>query len=138
MRPERPNLLGLVCWVLILGNLADIYLKMKKMGDPTFADSLAIYPYSPLIAEIIMFGTMAVSIISAICMYEGQGWARYIYFANMVPYFVQHYLAVSSAKNPQIEMYILDGKFALFAASAVILYLPKVRRYFHPPRYLDE
>jgi hypothetical protein len=138
MRPERPNLLGFVCWVLIIGNMADIYRTMKSMGSPAFDLSLEGFPYPPLYAEIILFGTMAVFIICAILMYEGQGWARYIYFANMILYVFHHHVSASLDTTPNHRMLILEAKIVFFAISIVIVYLPSVRRYFRPPVYVDE
>jgi hypothetical protein len=135
MRPPRPHLLGLVCWVLILANTRGIYTTMKQMGNPVFTSMWHIYPYPAWVAVTILFGTMAICVISAICMYEGQGWARFIYLAVMVPYFVQNALAVSIAHE---SLQILAGKLLLFVASIVILFLPNVRRFFHPPVYVDE
>jgi hypothetical protein len=138
MRPERPNLLGFVCWVLIIGNMADIYKTMKSMGSPTFGPSLEGFPYPPLYAEIILFGTMAIFIICAILMYEGQGWARYIYFVNMIPYVFHHYVSASIDKTSHYRMPILEAKIVFFAISILIVFLPRVRRYFRPPVYVDE
>jgi hypothetical protein len=138
MRPDRPHILGFVCWVLIIGNMADIYKTMKLMGSDLFPLSLEGFPYPPLYAEIILFGTMAVFIIVGILMYEGQGWARYIYIANMIPYVMHHYLSASHDKAGHFRMLILEAKIVFFLFSIVVVFLPQVRRYFCPPMFIDE
>jgi hypothetical protein len=136
MRYQRPRLLGFICWILILGNLADLYRTMKQMGGPHFADSLEGFPYSSLDAEIILFATMGIFILCGILMYEGQGWARYLYFANMIPYLGHDYLAATHVHNSPFSMLIVQAKVVFVILSAVILFLPRVRRYFSP-LYID-
>jgi len=138
MRPDRPNLLGFVCWVLIVYDMFDIYKTMKTMGDDSFPLSLQGFPYPPLYAEIILFGTMVIFIICGILMYEGQGWARYIYFANMIPYVMHHYLSAAHDKTAHFRMLALELKIVFFLCSIFIVFMPRVRRYFHPPTYVDE
>jgi hypothetical protein len=138
MYPPRPFLVGLVCWVVIISGASGLYLTMKQLGGKTFTSQLAIYPYPPLVAGIILFGTMVLPVICAICMYEGQGWARYVYLALTVPFFVQGHLAIPLAKDPDWAQQIWIGELVLVVLSAVILFLPKARRFFRPPVYLDE
>jgi len=137
MHYERPFLVGLVCWVLIIGNMHAIYTTMKGMGDPSFAASLHIYPYSASIAEFILFSTMAVPLVCGICLYEQQGWARFVYIAVMVPYFIQSFFTVTQPSVPISALYLWGGKFLLYVVSIVILFLPAARYYYTPPQYLD-
>jgi hypothetical protein len=151
MRPDRPFLVGLVCWVLILAGSFGVFSNMRAMTGNGFITLLHSFPYPPLVAGIILFGSFAGWTISGICIYEGQGWARFVYMAVSVVYFVQQFLLVSHLKSanqvlndPHAQLAInhmeyLDGaKFFLFLVSIVFLFLPKARRYFHPPTYVDE
>ena len=137
MLRDRPHLVGLVCWVLILCNMYGIFTTMKQMGSPAFATSLEGYPYPPWAAEAILFLTLALPGVFAICMYERVGWARYPYIAVMILYFAHGYLTIHG-RGSAFAMHRLEGKFLLFALSIVILFLPAARRFFHPPTYIDE
>ena len=137
MNPQRPHLLGLVCWVVIIACMAGIYFNMKAMGAPNFQKTLEIYPYPSWLAEVILFGTLVIPIVSAIFMYEGHGWARYVYLPVMLPYFIQNYLAIPQQKYPDFSRNILEGEFVLYLLSAVILFLPSARYFFYPPKYID-
>jgi len=160
MGPDRPFLVGLVCWSLILAGMRGIYNTMKIMNTDGFRQSLSIFPYSATVAETIVFGTLAVMVVCGICMYERQGWARWIYLLTMPVYFVQRYLTIiapppvspvqpqdlGDAAQPLLqappshtkEELMLAGLFALYAISIWILFSPLGRRFFHPPMYVDE
>jgi hypothetical protein len=111
---------------------------MKQMGDAGFATSLEGFPYPALDAEIILFATMVISILCGILLYEGQGWARYLYFANVIPYLGHDYLAATHVHHSPFPMLIVKAKVVFVIFSAVILFLPRVRRFFSPPLYIDE
>jgi hypothetical protein len=137
MEPERPFLVGLICWTLIIVNMYELYETMKQLGSPGLTGYLAQFPYPPALAETILFLTMAVLVVCGICMYERIGWPRYVYIAVMIPSLIQNYLAVSHLKNPALAMHLLEGKFVLYLASIVILFLPAAQYFFNPPKYLD-
>ncbi len=80
---------------------------------------------------------MAISILCGILLYEGHGWARYLYFANMIPYLMHGYLAATHVHLPPFPMLIVQAKVVFVMLSAVILFLPRVRRNFSPPLYID-
>jgi hypothetical protein len=138
MRPTRPFLVGLVCWALIAGGMFDLYKTMKQLGSPALTTRLAGFPYPASVAETILFGTLAIFIISGICIYEGQGWARYVYLVAMVPFLAQSYLATFHATYPDWALKIWMGELVLVVASVVFLFLPRARRFFHPPLYIDD
>ena len=137
MRPHRPLLVGLVCWILIIGGSLGIFRTMKQLGSPALATKLAMYPYPASVAETILFGTLALFVISGICIYEGQGWARFVYLAVLVPFFVQGYLTASQAASG-LAMKIWMGELVLAAVSIVFLFLPQANRFFNPPLYIDD
>jgi len=138
MRPHRPFLVGLVCWLLIIGGSLGIFRTMKQLGSPTLATKLAMYPYPASVAETILFGTLALFVICGICIYEGQGWARYVYIAVLIPFFVQDYFGIDHAVNPSTAMKIWLAKLVVCAVSVVFLFLPQAKRFFKPPLYIDE
>ncbi len=145
---QRPFWVGFVCWVLIILFSLALYYELKKMGDALDTE-MGIFPYSVVVAKTILFGTGVTFIISGICMYERQGWARFTYLAASIPYLFQRYIvhaniAEKFAKAPPapghhnwdnlaFPLIILFYLFSIF-----ILFLPSSRRYFHPPMYVDE
>jgi hypothetical protein len=150
MGPSRPFLVGLVCWKLIIFGTYIIYSSMKELGNHAFIQSFQLYPYPAWLVEVILFGTAAISVICGIFMYEGQGWARYPYLLAILPNLGQSMLSLTILEhslNLQIpaqahklwvaqHLWDLDVLFCLF--SAVVLFLPRARRYFNPPMYIDE
>ena len=138
MRPHRPFLVGLVCWVLIISGSVGVFLTMKQLGTPAFTASFAVYPYSPTMAETILFGSLALFVICGICMYEGQSWARHVYLATLFPFLVQGRLWIPHAQAPGLAGNLWWGELVFAILSLIILFLPQARRYFHPPLYIDE
>jgi hypothetical protein len=152
MTVERPFLIGLVCWVLIICGSVTFYVMMKKIAEPDFITFLHSFPYPAAVAGTIVFGTLVGFVVTGICMYEAQGWARYVYIAVAIPFFVQQTLtasylksAAALAKDPALAMkaasyneLLLEIKFVAFLISLVFLFLPQARRFFHPPMYVDE
>lgn len=138
MRPNRPFLVGLVCWILIIGGTAGGYKAMRLLGSDQFPEMMRIFPYPSVVAEIILFGTLAAMVVCGICMYEGQGWARYVYAALMIPGLLQGFLDAPATKTPDLSRHIWEGVLALYIVSLVLLFLPLTRRFFHPPMYVDE
>ena len=138
MRPPRPFLVGLVCWLLIISGTLDGFRMMRQLGTPGFAAKLAMYPYPEPIAGTLLFGTLALFVISGIFIYEAHGWARYLYIASLLMYLVQGFLGIDYAKDPSLAWKIWLAEAVAAALSLVPLFLPQAQRYFHPPRYIDE
>jgi len=99
MGVERSHLVGLICWVLILGGLGGLALAMKAIGTPAFAGWLALYPFSPAVTATLAFGLRALLVATGICLYERQGWARYVYIALMPAFFIFQFLGLGQATN---------------------------------------
>jgi len=139
-------LVGLICWILIIGGFGGLALALKATGADTFAHSLEGFPYPPWVAEIFMFGLRALMVIVGILMYERQGWARYLYIVLMPPFFMHQYFVLAltvthtapEAQKLALHRYALDAGVVLYLVSIVILFLRPVRRYYHPPLYIDE
>ena len=138
MRPPRPFLVGLVCWILIAGGMYSLYKAMKQLGSPDLTARLAEFPYPAPVAEAILFGTLAIFVVGGICIYEGQGWARYFYIPTAAVYLGQGYFGTFHALKPDLAMKIWIVELVLVVTSVVFLFLPKARRFFNPPRYIDE
>lgn len=162
MGSDRPFLVGLICWTLILAGMRGIYNTMKLLGTDEFRQSMSIFPYSATVAETIVFGTLVVMVACGICMYERQGWARWIYLLAMPVFFVQRFLAITAPltlpadqaepqdplaaiqahlqapPNQTKEELMLAAFFLLYAISLWILFSLSARRFFHPPMYVDE
>jgi hypothetical protein len=161
MGDDRPLWLGFVCWVLIISGTYGLYTTMKVLGTKAFVDSMSNFPYPAGLAEGIVFVTLVGMIVSGICMYERQGWARWIYILVMPVFFFQRFLAVtappplatdqSDAQDPLYlqthlreapahtkEQLILAGLVVLYLLSLWVLFAFRTRRYFHPPMYVDE
>jgi hypothetical protein len=144
MGVERSHLVGLICWVLILGGLGGLALAMKAIGTPAFAGWLALYPFSPAVTATLAFGLRALLVATGICLYERQGWARYVYIALMPAFFIFQFLGLGQATNATEahklvqHQEILEAGVVLWLASLVILFLPSTNRYYHPPMYVDE
>src|SRR5579875_631767 len=96
MGNERPLWLGLLCWVLIITGMYGLYSTMKVLGTKAFLDSMDIFPYPASAAIAIVFLTLVVMIVSGICMYERQGWARWFYIFMLSVYFSQRFLALTA------------------------------------------
>ena len=83
-------------------------------------------------------------VIAGICMYERQGWARYLFILIMPLFFVHQYFALALLKQPSDaqKLQIYHGALVLgvglYVLSILILFLPRVRRYYKPPLYIDE
>jgi hypothetical protein len=148
MGPQRPNLVGLICWILILGGFAGLALALKATGSDSFAPAMEKYPYPPLVAEILQFVPRALLVITGILLYERQGWARYLFIA-VVPLFLVHAhftvaqmntpaMSSTAAQKYAVYKYLLDLGAVLYLASVVYLFLRPIRRYYHPPQYIDE
>jgi hypothetical protein len=151
MRPDRPFLVGLVCWALIIAGSLGVFANMRAMTGSGFIDFLHSFPYPPVVAGTILFGSFVTWTVCGICIYEGQGWARFVYPAVSILYFAQQFLLLSHLKNvnralndPHVQSainhmkYIEGAKIFLFLVSIGLLFLPLARRYFHPPTYVDE
>ena len=144
MGPQRPNLVGLICWILIIGGFYGLVQALKSSGSPTFAQSLGAFPYPAPVAIGILFSTRVLMIVTGICMYERQGWARYVYIVLMPIIFLNQYLGMGVAKTAEdahklmLHKAALGGAVLLFLISIVILFLPLTRRHYHPPQYVDE
>ena len=159
MGNDRPLWLGFVCWVLIVSGTYGLYTTMKELGTKEFVDSMADFPYSANVAVGIVFVTLAVMIISGICMYERQGWARWFYVLALPVYLFQRFLAITAppplpSGNEQDPLYqqthlqplqnhtkeeaILALFVMFYLFSLWILFMLRARRYFHPPIYVDE
>jgi hypothetical protein len=161
MGNDRPKWLGLVCWVLIISGTYGLYTTMKVLGTKDFLDSLSIFPYPAGVAEAILLGTLVIMIVSGICMYERQGWARWFYVLVLPVFLFQRFLAITApppmpvgngdAQDPLYQQAHLQPLpshtkeeliLALFATcylgSLWILFMLRTRRYFHPPMYVDE
>ena len=142
MRPHRPFLVGLVCWILILSGAYVGYKQMLQISSAGFQAALEIYPYPAAIAETILFGSLALAVICGILIYEGQAWARYVYLPGAIPFLVQRYLWTDSlpvtTPHHNLHWLIYGAEVAFYLFSAVVFFLPAARRYFHPPLYLDE
>jgi hypothetical protein len=151
MRPNRPFLVGLVCWALIIAGSLGVFSNMKGMTGSAFTDLLHSFPYPPVVAGIILFGSFVGWTVSGICIYEGQGWARYAYMGVSLVYFGQQFLLIFQKMNadeglndPHLQsaihhLELVDGaKIAVILISLVILFLPDAQRYFYPPTYVDE
>ncbi len=139
-----------------------IYTTMKEMGSDAFRQSMAIFPYPPIVAEIVVFGTCVIIIICGIFMYEGQGWARWVYLPVMLPWFLQRFIAVVAPPAPAApagpngepaslldhapvvaaphhkDEFILACLVLLYLLSIWVLFSRRARRYFNPPLYVDE
>ncbi len=159
MGNERPLWLGIVCWVLIITGTYGLYSMMKVLGTKAFLDSMDIFPYPAHAAIAIIFVTLVVMIVSGICMYERQGWARWFYIFMVPVYFSQRFFAmtapppldndaaqnefytpiyVQQANDHTREGMILSLLVILYLLSLWILFTNRARRYFHPPMYVDE
>ncbi len=161
MGDDRPLWLGFVCWVLIVTGTYGLYTTMKVLGTNAFVDSMSNFPYPAWAAEAAVFVTLVSMIFSGICMYERQGWARWIYILVMPVFFFQRFLAVtappplptgqSDAQDPLYlqthlpdapvhtkEQIILVALVVLYLLSIWVLFTFRARRYFHPPMYVDE
>lgn len=138
MRPNRPFLVGLVCWILIIGGMAGGYKAMRLLGSDGLKAAMQLFPYPAAAAETILFGSFAVMIVCGICIYEGRGWARYVYALLIIPGLVQGFLNAPATKTPDLSRHICEGALLLYVVSLVLLFLPLTRRFFHPPLYVDE
>ena len=144
MGPQRPNLVGLVCWILIIGGFYGLVAALKSTGSPAFAQSMALFPYPPAVAETLVFGLRALLVVTGICLYERQGWARYVFIVLMPLFFVHQFLALGQAtslaemQKLMLHKMALAGGVVLYLLAIFILFLPAARRYYHPPMYVDE
>jgi hypothetical protein len=162
MGSDRPFWVGLVCWTLIIAGMRGVYNTMKVLGTDEFRKSMSLFPYSATVAETIVFATLVVMVVGGICMYERQGWARWVYLLAMPVYFVQRFLAIiapmtlpADQGEPQDpltaiqshlaappsqtkEELMLAALFVLYAISLWLLFSLSARRFFHPPMYVDE
>ena len=111
---------------------------MKQLGSPGLAAKLALYPYPAPLAETILFGTLALFIICGIFIYEGHGWARYLLIASLAAFLLQDFLGIDYTKDPSLAWKLWLAKLMGAAVVVIPLFLPQARRYFHPPRYIDE
>jgi hypothetical protein len=144
MGPQRPHLVGLICWILIIGGFGGLVLALKSTGGPSFAQSMASFPYPPVVAETLLFGLRLLMVATGICLYEGQGWARYVFIGIMPLFFLNQYFGLGTAQTAadaeklMLHKLVLAGEVVLYLVSIGILFLPSVRRYYHPPQYVDE
>ena len=154
MGTDRPYRIGFVSWPLIIGGMLTIYGTMKILGSPAFDQTLSVLPYSLMTAQIILLGSSAVFIVSGMCMYERQGWARYIYLITAIPFYIQRFLLVKAIHDagtiqlkpglavvpPHLGLadlaLIAQAVFYLFSLWALFSW--RSRRYYHPPMYVDE
>jgi hypothetical protein len=135
---------------------------MKALGTDEFRQSMSIFPYSATVAETIVFGTLVVMVVGGICMYERQGWARWVYLLVMPVFFIQRFLAITAPQTlpadqaapqdplaaVQVHMQVPPSqtKEELILAALVVFYVISIwllftlssRRFFHPPMYVDE
>jgi len=162
MESERPFLVGLVCWALIIAGMRGVYSTMKVLGTDAFRQSLSVLPYPVTVAQTILFVALVAMVVSGICMYERQGWARWIYLVALPPFFLQRFLIITTLQTlpddqaePQDPLAAIQAhlqtppnqtKEELILAALVVLYLISLwilftltsRRFFHPPMYVDE
>jgi hypothetical protein len=144
MGPQRPHLIGLICWVLIVGGFGGLVLALKSTGGPSFAQSMAMYPYPPAVAEALLFGLRLLMVGTGICLYEGQGWARYVFIGIMPVFFLNQYFGLGEAHSAVeaqkllLHKGLLAGEVVLYLIAIGILFLPAARRHYHPPQYVDE
>jgi hypothetical protein len=144
MGPERSHLVGLVCWVLILGGFGGLALAMKSSGTPEFTAWLALFPFSQPVTLTLIFVSRALIVATGICLYEGQGWARYVYILLRPAFFYFQYLGLGQATNAAEahklvqHQQALEAGVVLWLASLVILFLPSTNRHYNPPMYIDE
>jgi hypothetical protein len=150
MGPARPRLVGFVCWVLIITGTYIVYSSMKQLGNPAIFQGMQMYPYPAWMGEVILYGTAAGAVICGILMYEAQGWARYPYILLMIPFLVQNYFNLSilehslhldvptQARKLWLMKRLWDLGVLFYLCSILILFLPRTRRYYKPPLYVDE
>jgi hypothetical protein len=150
MGPARPRIVGFVCWVLIITGTYIVYFSMKALGSPAFFKGMEMYPYPASVAELILFGTAVGAVLCGILMYEAQGWARYPYILLMIPFLVQNYFNLSilahslnleiptQARKLWLMSHLWDLGVVFYLCSILILFLPRTRRYYKPPLYVDE
>jgi len=142
MAPQRPNLVGLVCWVLIIGGFGGLVLGLKSSGGADFHKTLNFFPYPPPVAMGLMFGSRAVLVIIGILLYERHGWARYLFIA-FVPVFLLHqFFALALDEEGSLKQLAHQAALAAgglgYLLGILILFLRPARRYYRPPRYIDE
>ena len=83
MGPQRPNLVGLICWILILGGFGSVVSLLKSSGGIAAVPGQDL-PYPLWLELTLQYGPRALMVIAGICLYERQGWARYFYIVVML------------------------------------------------------
>jgi hypothetical protein len=117
---------------------------MKSSGTPEFTAWLALFPFSQPVTLTLIFVSRALIVATGICLYEGQGWARYVYILLMPAFFYFQYLGLGQATNAAEahklvqHQQALEAGVVLWLASLVILFLPSTNRHYNPPMYIDE
>ena len=158
MGPQRPNLVGLICWILIVGGFASLVSMMKSSGGLAAVPGQEL-PYPLWLGLALQYGPRALMVVAGICLYERQGWARYFYIAVMLVFFVDRLVGLLQEKTrgvtpiapaqpgtavaPVVSKLLLHEAelgvmVALFILSLVILFMRPAQRYYHPPEYVDE
>jgi hypothetical protein len=149
MPPERSNWIGLVCWGLIIDGMHGLYATMKVLGTDVFKHSMTQFPYPAAAAYAFVFGGYILMVFCGACMYERQGWARYLYLIGVLPLFAQRWMEHHFAQQellahppkvpePDWEKYLLILQVILYLVSIYILFMYRARRYYNPPLYVDE
>jgi len=150
MGPLRPRWVGFVCWVLIIAGSYTVYSSMKQLNSAAFYQSMQMYPYPAWAGELILYGAAITAVVCGICMYEGQGWARYPYLIVMIPFLAQTYLDLgilahslhlqipAQARKLWLAKHEWDLGVLFYLFSIFILFMRRTRRYYHPPLYVDE
>ena len=82
--------------------------------------------------------------MTGICLYERQGWARYVFLVLVPLFFLHQYFGLGHAATPaeaqklMLHQMALGGGVVLYGMAIAILFMPAARRHYHPPLYVDE
>ncbi len=122
---KRPTSVTVVAWFVIVIAIISLISALVAYNNPMTMELMAKSKLSLPLQYGLMYGGIALSLVTGIAMLKGQNWARLLYVGWSVIG-----LVIGLATSP-IKMAILPGAL-LLAVIAFFLFRPKANVYFSP------
>jgi len=121
--PVRPVAVTVIAWYLIIAAGLALVSSLAYLNNPLTKDLMARSPLPESVQYLLLFGGLAVSLVSGIGMLQGHNWARWVYVIWAAVGF-----AISLATSP-LKLMLIPGILVYFII-VLFLFRPAATRFF--------
>lgn len=120
---QRPKSVSFICWLLIITGSISLLTSLTSINNPVVLELMAKSPIHIPIQFIMMYGGLAVSIISGFFMLKGANWARLLFVIwSAIGFLIG--IATSPAK-----MMLIPGAI-VYGIEVFFLFQPNANKFF--------